>query len=136
MRHPPYLLLDVDGVLDPFPGPSGSLPPRHRPHRVTYRGEPGIPWVQRRPLAWIDDDFTPLDHTWAKDRTDTGAVTLLIWPDPYQGLQREHIDAVRTWVIAVLYQENEERRTGDVPRPRTAAPVHTTAHTSRLHGSR
>ncbi|MFL1381320.1 HAD domain-containing protein [Nocardiopsis protaetiae] len=208
MRHPPYLLLDVDGVLNPFPGPSGSLPPRHRPHRVTYRGEPGIPlwlrpehgtwitalrsmglvhpvwatsweadadraigprlglapmdhidfgpdhprtrhpngylwkrdtvaiWAERRPLAWIDDDFTPLDHTWAKDRADSGAPTLLIQPDPYQGLQREHIDAVRTWAIAVLHRENEERRTGDVPRPRTAAPVHPLAHTPRLHGSR
>ena len=37
-------------------------------------------------LVWIDDDFTPADHTWARHRTERGLLTMLIQPDPFQGL--------------------------------------------------
>ncbi|WP_248591975.1 hypothetical protein [Thermobifida alba] len=50
-----------------------------------------------KPAAWIDDDFTPLDHDWAARRTSSGIPTLLIKPDPYAGLQCHHIVAVRLW---------------------------------------
>jgi hypothetical protein len=37
-------------------------------------------------LIWIDDDFTPADHTWASDRTQAGLLTILVQPNPYLGL--------------------------------------------------
>ncbi|MEV1241830.1 hypothetical protein [Nonomuraea sp. NPDC049750] len=39
-----------------------------------------------QPLIWIDDDFTPADHSWARDRTEARVLTILIQPDPYIGL--------------------------------------------------
>ncbi|WP_160050864.1 HAD domain-containing protein [Nocardiopsis sp. FR4] len=198
--RPPYLLLDVDGVLNPFPGPSGSLPPEHRPHRVTYNGNPNVPvwlhpdhgiwlnalhsmnlvrpvwatswlgeadrlisprlglgtlghidlgtpadvltrhpnghlwkrepvaaWAGNEPLVWIDDDFAQPDHDWAKQRAVDGVPTLLIQPDPYRGLQREHIDAVRMWAIAVMRDLHTNREHDDHTRP--GPPVPTGAHT-------
>lgn len=51
----PYLLLDVDGVLNPFPGPGGSLPPGHRPHRVNLAGRPAVPvWLHPDHGVWLD----------------------------------------------------------------------------------
>ncbi|WP_405086917.1 hypothetical protein [Microbispora sp. NBC_01389] len=37
-------------------------------------------------LLWIDDDFTPADHTWAGDRTQAGLLTILVQPNPHLGL--------------------------------------------------
>lgn len=55
METPPYLLLDVDGVLNPFPGPSGSLPPEHRPHRVPYNGNLNVPvWLHPDHGIWLN----------------------------------------------------------------------------------
>ncbi len=35
---PPYLLLDIDGVLIPFPAADGSTPPTHVRHTVLPTG--------------------------------------------------------------------------------------------------
>ncbi|RKS07200.1 hypothetical protein DFP74_2857 [Nocardiopsis sp. Huas11] len=198
---PPYLLLDVDGVLNPFPGPGGSLPPGHRPHRVPFNGHPGVPvwlnpdhgtwitatralglvrpvwasswmgeadrligprlglgpvpyidlgdpgalarhphgylwkrdpvgaWAAQEPLVWIDDDFAQPDHDWARERAINGVPTLLIQPDPYQGLQRGHIDAVRLWALAVIRNSHENGANGARPHP---SSVPDTAHAPGL----
>lgn len=39
----PYLLIDIDGVLNPFPGPGGSIPPGFRPHRLDPHGNTEAP---------------------------------------------------------------------------------------------
>lgn len=190
--HPPYLLIDIDGVLNPFPGPGGSVPPGFRPHRLDPNGNPDVPvwlnpahgswiiatrsmgivrprwttswnseanrliaprlglepmpyvdlgtpdistphptgylwkrdpvsaWAGEAPLVWVDDDFAPPDHEWAKQRALSGIPTLLVQPDPYKGLQRSHIDAVRTWATAVMqdFHTNE----GADEQPHAASP--------------
>lgn len=168
----PYLLLDIDGVLIPFPAADGSTPPTHVRHTVLPTGRhPDDPvpiwldpsqggiltdlltsglvtpvwctswrrdattiigpllglrdfpyldlphpqittshpdgylwkrdhvnvWLAGAPAVWIDDDFTGLDHEWAKERTTKGTATLLIQPDPHLGLQPEHLTEVTTW---------------------------------------
>lgn len=170
---PPYLLIDVDGVLNPFPGPGGSVPPEYLPHRVDFRGHRDVPiwlnpnhgatvnalcstglvqpcwatswgaeanlliaprvgmphfphvdlgtpdistphprgylwkrdpvadWLGNAPVAWIDDDFAPPDYDWAAERTWRGVPTLLIQPDPYAGLCRHHIAAIRLWAASL-----------------------------------
>lgn len=40
---PPFLLIDVDGVLNPFPGPGGSVPPGYRPCRLSPDGHADVP---------------------------------------------------------------------------------------------
>ncbi|MEV6973268.1 HAD domain-containing protein [Kitasatospora sp. NPDC093806] len=40
MHQPPYLLLDVDGVLIPFPADDQSIPPTHTAHQVQLTGYP------------------------------------------------------------------------------------------------
>ncbi|MFG2877370.1 HAD domain-containing protein [Streptomyces sp. NPDC048337] len=168
----PYLLLDIDGVLIPFPAPDGSTPPTHVRHTVLPTGRnpddpvpiwlnpahgplladflagalvtpvwctswrkdattivgpllglpefpyldlprPQIttshpngylwkrdhvePWLGGSAVAWVDDDFTDLDHTWAAERTARGCPTLLVQPDPYVGLQPAQVAAVESW---------------------------------------
>lgn len=52
-----------------------------------------------QPLVWIDDDFTDNDHTWAQKRSSSGAMTLLIQPDPYLGLCESDLEPLRSWGI-------------------------------------
>lgn len=168
----PYLLLDIDGVLIPFPAADGSTPPTHVRHTVLPTGRhpddpvpvwldpnhgnllttllasglitpvwctswrkdattiigpllglPDFPyldlprpqitnshpngylwkrdhvdvWLGEAPVVWIDDDFTALDHGWAKERTARGLPTLLVQPDLYIGLRADHLTEIREW---------------------------------------
>jgi hypothetical protein len=178
MHQIPYLLLDIDGVLVPFPAKDKSTPPTHTCHQVRMTGRPdpvwiwlnhhhgpliadaistglirpvwctswrldapivigpllGLPvfehielphlpittshpdgylwkrdhadaWLGKAPAVWIDDDFTPLDHQWAADRTVAGRPTLLIQPDHHTGLQPEHIFTALEWAAAGVAPE-------------------------------
>lgn len=172
MRQP-YLLLDIDGVLIPFPDEDGTTPTTHVRHDVvptsrsaddpvniwlnpdhgpllmdvfrtglvspiwctSWRrdattligpllGLPALPyvdlpcpqittshpngylwkrdyvetWLGDAPAAWIDDDFTGLDHAWATERTAHGSATLLVQPDHHVGLQTESLAQIIRWV--------------------------------------
>ncbi|MBO3741750.1 HAD domain-containing protein [Actinoplanes flavus] len=170
MHQIPYLLLDIDGVLIPFPAEDKSTPSTHRHHQVRMTGYPepiwvwlnpdhgplitdvintglvrpawctswridaprqigpllGLPafehielprlpittshpdgylwkrdhvagWLGGAPVVWIDDDFTPLDHQWAAERTAGTAATLLVEPDPHTGLRPEHMHTALNW---------------------------------------
>ncbi|MFJ8097848.1 HAD domain-containing protein [Streptomyces griseofuscus] len=171
--RPPYLLLDVDGVLIPFPDADGTSPATHDRHDVVPTGRsaddpvtvwlspshgpllmdvirtglvtpvwctswrqdattligpllglPSLPyvdlprpqittshpngylwkrdhvdvWLGDMPVAWVDDDFTALDHAWAAERTARGMATFLVQPDPHIGLLAEHLAEVMEWV--------------------------------------
>ncbi|MFJ9821854.1 hypothetical protein ACIRU3_42780 [Streptomyces sp. NPDC101151] len=54
-------------------------------------------WLGDAPAIWIDDDFTGLDHEWARERTTRGQTTALVQPDPRVGLLAEHVVEVLAW---------------------------------------
>ena len=58
-------------------------------------------WLADAPVAWIDDDFTALDHAWARARNAEGIATLLIQPDPHVGLLPAHLQAALEWAAAL-----------------------------------
>ncbi|WP_030617696.1 HAD domain-containing protein [Streptomyces sclerotialus] len=186
----PYLLMDIDGVLVPFPSSEGTTPATHDRHDVLPTGRnpdqpvtvwlnpahgpmlldlirtgifapvwctswrqdaatmigpllglPPLPyvdlprpqittshpngylwkrdyvdgWLGDAPVAWIDDDFTGLDHTWAAERTAGGLTTLLVQPDPHVGLLLEHVTQVTTWAAQL-----RSARTGAADAPHGA----------------
>lgn len=47
-----------------------------------------------RPLAWLDDQFTPSAWSWAEQRLEP---TLLIPVAPELGLSRDHVDQLPRW---------------------------------------
>jgi hypothetical protein len=54
MPRIPYLLLDIDGVLVPFPAEGEGIPPTHTRHRVRMTGRPDpVP-------VWLDQRHGPL----------------------------------------------------------------------------
>ncbi|MDI3405606.1 HAD domain-containing protein [Streptomyces cavernicola] len=177
-----YLLLDVDGVLIPFPTADGTEPSTHHRHDVVPSGHssdstvpiwlspahgpmlmnvfrtglvapvwctswrqdattllgplldlPALPhvdlprpqittshpngylwkrdhvdaWLGDAPAAWIDDDFTDLDHDWAARRTADGRPTLLVQPEPHTGLLAEHLLSVVGWAAGLSGDRGE-----------------------------
>ncbi len=68
------------------------------PNGYLWKRDPVTAWLGDRPAAWIDDDFTDLDHAWALKRTTDGIPTLLVQPDPHAGLNIGHLAAVRRWL--------------------------------------
>jgi hypothetical protein len=42
------------------------------PHGYLWKRDHVAPYINDKPCAWIDDDFTPADHDWAAARTATG----------------------------------------------------------------
>lgn len=65
--RPPYLLLDVDGVLVPFPGADGSTPATHARHDVVPTGRSADNPV----TVWLDPAHGPM----LMDKIGTGLVT-------------------------------------------------------------
>jgi hypothetical protein len=60
--------------------------------------QPGIADVLGdRPGVWVDDDMTPEQLAWAKERTAAGIPTLFIQPDPATGMTWDHVDAIITF---------------------------------------
>ncbi len=55
---------------------------------------PVIAYAGHRPLAWIDDQFTPEAHAWAASRA---VPTLLIGINPAEGLTRPVIEQSLQW---------------------------------------
>jgi hypothetical protein len=107
-------------------GPRLGLPPWpnvHLPHQPLTSSHPhGYLWKRdyvaehacNQPLAWIDDDFAePADHDWARTRTASGLPTLLIQPNPQDGIQPHHIELVRQWAL----QQRSARKSAqpDIP---------------------
>jgi hypothetical protein len=112
----PLLLLDVDGVLNPYPGsPDGSsntssspaMPSRFVWRLCTATGAMPAPPIRpedkvapvdasvgERPAAWLDDLVSAAAREWAAGRT---AATLLIEVDPSVGLTRHHVDGLTAW---------------------------------------
>ncbi|MEU4164042.1 HAD domain-containing protein [Actinoplanes sp. NPDC026670] len=64
MHQIPYLLLDIDGVLIPFPAEDKSTPNTHTRHQVSLTGFPNPIWV------WLNHDHGPL----IADAISTGLV--------------------------------------------------------------
>jgi len=64
MHQIPFLLLDIDGVLIPFPAEDKSTPATHTRHQVQMTGYPDPIWV------WLNPEHGPL----IADAVNTGLV--------------------------------------------------------------
>ncbi|RCV56659.1 HAD domain-containing protein [Marinitenerispora sediminis] len=114
--EPPALLIDIDGVLNPFPGPQGSVPPGYRPHRVSPEGHRDIlVWLNPRHGAWISATAAmglvrPVwASSWMADADGCVGRRIGLSPQPYIDLGRPDIttphphgylwkrDSVSTW---------------------------------------
>jgi hypothetical protein len=71
------------------------------PNGYLWKRDHVAPHATGQPLAWIDDDFTSADHDWAEARTASGYPTLLIQPDPHQGIQAGHTETIRRWALTL-----------------------------------
>jgi hypothetical protein len=81
---PPLTVIDMTGVA----------PKRAITH---WKVPPVAAWAERRPLAWLDDEFRDADFEWAARRTDGGAPTLLVPVDDREGLNANHLALIRAW---------------------------------------
>jgi len=99
--RPPYLLLDVDGVLVPFPDAEGASPATHTRHDVVPAGrDPGAPVT-----IWLNPAHGPLlmqvirtglvtpvwCTSWRQDATTLIGPLLSLPPLPYVDLPRPQI---------------------------------------------
>jgi hypothetical protein len=94
----PVLLLDLDGVLNPWmdPLPVVTFPPVPFPPE---RKAPAVAAVAgERPAAWIDDNQTDAGRRWAAERA---VPTLLVSVDPAVGWTRADVDRVVAWAGAL-----------------------------------
>lgn len=99
--NPPHLLLDVDGVLIPFPGQDGRTPASHVHHEVVPTGrnsdEPVPIWLDPRHGPMIRDLIetrlvTPAWCTsWRHDAPDLIGRLLSLPPFPFVDLPRPRI---------------------------------------------
>lgn len=71
------------------------------PNGYLWKRDHVTAYINSEPCAWIDDDFAPSDHDWAFTRTAAGRPTLLIQPDPHEGLLATHVEVIRQWVSSV-----------------------------------
>lgn len=53
------------------------------------------------PVAYVDDDLTPAQHQWARQRDAAGFPTLFIQPDPATGLTWEHVNELMAFADRV-----------------------------------
>jgi hypothetical protein len=59
-------------------------------------------YVDDRPYAWIDDDFTRIDLDWAHLRTEKDGIPTKILPiRGSAGLQRHHVDKLIAWATSL-----------------------------------
>ncbi|KUL30855.1 hypothetical protein [Actinoplanes awajinensis] len=87
------LLAPLLGV-GPFPVvemPAGTFVPEDKVPRVAA-------YVGARPVAWVDDQLTPVARRWAASRRSP---TLLVPVDPAVGLTRVMVDELLAWARAV-----------------------------------
>lgn len=64
--------------------------------------QPGIELVAGdEPAVWIDDDMTPAQHQWARQRDAAGFPTLFIQPDPEFGLTWDHVNELMAFADRV-----------------------------------
>ncbi|MGY4952198.1 hypothetical protein [Streptomyces sp. NEAU-L66] len=116
---------DAAGMIGPLLGipafPYVDLPrPRittSHPHGYLWKRDHVAVWTKESPIAWIDDDFTHLDHEWAARRTAAGLPTLLIQPDPFIGLLPAHVARMLEWASALPSGESMETRSQGEPKP-------------------
>jgi len=104
--------------LDVIDLPRTAITTSH-PNGYLWKRDHVTRWATDDPLAWIDDDFTPLDHEWAAHRTATTAPTLLVQPDPHIGLTPEHLDQVLAWAAGIPAQSHAKQA---APRSTNATP--------------
>jgi hypothetical protein len=89
--------------VPPFPHvdlPRPQITTSH-PNGYLWKRDHVDAWLADVPVAWIDDDFTALDHAWAEQRNGVGVPTLLIQPEPRVGLLPEHLEAAMDWASAL-----------------------------------
>jgi hypothetical protein len=90
----PVLLLDLDGVLNPFAAP---VCPDGYLEREFFAGEGPERYCVAHG-AWIDDNHTAAGRRWAAERS---APTLLVSIDPALGWTRADVDQVLDWTAAL-----------------------------------
>jgi len=63
-----------------------------------------------RPFVWIDDMLGMADNEYVKENHN--GLSLLIRPNPIEGLLQTHLDTVRTWAEGLQEQEGVKDEPG------------------------